>query len=65
MRRFGLEKKVARLAKKLAIPTLTSFMGRGILAETDAPLAGTYLGLAGEACVRSWSSIRMACSCSA
>ena len=52
VRRYGLEKKVARLAKKLAIPTLTSFMGRGILAETGAPLAGTYLGLAGEARVR-------------
>jgi indolepyruvate decarboxylase len=52
VRRYGLERKVARLAKKLAIPAVTSFMGRGILAETDAPLAGTYLGLAGEAGVR-------------
>ncbi len=52
VRRYGLEDKVATLAKKLAIPALTSFMGRGILAETDAPLAGTYLGLAGETGVR-------------
>ncbi len=52
IRRYGLDVKVAKLAKKLAIPAVTSFMGRGILAETDAPLAGTYLGLAGEAEVR-------------
>ena len=52
VRRYGLEDKVARLAKKLAIPAATSFMGLGILAETGAPLAGTYLGLAGEAGVR-------------
>jgi len=52
VRRYGLEAKVAKLAKKLAIPAVTSFMGLGILAETGAPLAGTYLGLAGEARVR-------------
>ncbi|MGI9464157.1 MAG: thiamine pyrophosphate-binding protein, partial [Aestuariivirgaceae bacterium] len=52
VRRFGLEDKVAKLAKKLAIPVATSFMGRGIAAETDAPLIGTYLGLAGETDVR-------------
>jgi indolepyruvate decarboxylase len=52
VRRYGLEKKVAALAKKLAIPAVTSFMGRGILAETGAPFAGTYLGLAGEPSVR-------------
>ena len=52
IRRYGLDAKVAKLARKLAIPAVTSFMGRGILAETDAPLAGTYLGLAGEARVR-------------
>ncbi|MGI9352980.1 MAG: indolepyruvate/phenylpyruvate decarboxylase [Rhizobiaceae bacterium] len=48
VRRFGLEQKVANLANKLGIPVVTSFMGRGILAETGAPIAGTYLGLAGE-----------------
>ncbi len=52
VRRFDLEKMVASLAKKLGIPTVTSFMGRGILAETDAPVAGTYLGLAGEESTR-------------
>jgi indolepyruvate decarboxylase len=49
VRRFGLEQRVARLARELRIPVVTSFLGRGLLAETDAPLAGTYLGLAGDA----------------
>ncbi len=52
IRRYGLSDKVAQLARILSIPAATSFMGRGILAETDAPLAGTYLGLAGEESVR-------------
>jgi len=52
IRRYGLEKKVAKLAKTLGIPVLTTFMGRGILAETGAPTAGTYLGLAGDAPTR-------------
>ena len=52
VRRFALEEKVAALAEKLGIPVVTSFMGRGILAETGAPVAGTYLGLAGEESVR-------------
>ena len=51
VRRFGLEERVARLAKALGIPVVTSFMGRGLLAGTDAPLAGTYLGAAGESAV--------------
>jgi len=28
------------------VPVVTSFMGRGLLAECDVPVAGTYLGLA-------------------
>ncbi|MEM9277569.1 MAG: indolepyruvate/phenylpyruvate decarboxylase [Pseudomonadota bacterium] len=52
VRRFGLEEKVAQLANMLGIPVVTSFMGRGILAETGAPVAGTYLGLAGEEHIR-------------
>jgi indolepyruvate decarboxylase len=47
VRRFGLEAGVASLARKLGIPVVTSFMGRGLLEGTDAPLVGTYLGLAG------------------
>ncbi len=52
VRRYGLEKKVAKLARTLGIPVLTTFMGRGILAETGAPTAGTYLGLAGDPATR-------------
>ena len=51
VRRFGLEQRVARLARTLAVPVVTSFLGRGLLAETDAPLAGTYLGRAGDAAI--------------
>ncbi|MEJ7807135.1 MAG: thiamine pyrophosphate-dependent enzyme, partial [Telluria sp.] len=36
-----------RLAQLLGIPVATTFMGRGLLADTDAPLLGTYLGVAG------------------
>ena len=48
VRRYGLESRVAELARRLAIPVVTSFMGRGLLSDTDAPLRGTYLGLAGD-----------------
>jgi len=48
IRRFGLESKVAQLAATLQVPVATCFMGRGLLAnEPDAPLLGTYLGVAG------------------
>jgi indolepyruvate decarboxylase len=48
VRRFGLERAVAELARALAVPVVTTFMGRGLLASTDAPLIGTYLGVAGD-----------------
>ncbi len=48
VRRFGLEPQVAALARKLGIPVVTSFMGRGLLEDADAPLVGTYIGLAGK-----------------
>ena len=48
VRRFGLERRVAALARTLRIPVVTSFLSRGLLAETDAPLVGTYLGRAGD-----------------
>ena len=47
VRRFGLEEKVARLSRNLGLPIVTSFMGRGLLVEHDAPLVGTYMGVAG------------------
>lgn len=49
VRRYGLEDKVAALARRLSIPVATTFMGRGLLAGVDCPLIGTYLGLAGDA----------------
>ena len=47
VRRFGLEAKVAELTRRLGLPVVTSFMGRGLLAGADAPLMGTYMGVAG------------------
>ena len=46
--RYGLEARVAELARRLAIPVVTSFMGRGLLAHADLPLLGPYIGLAGD-----------------
>ncbi|KON80362.1 indolepyruvate/phenylpyruvate decarboxylase [Azoarcus sp. PA01] len=48
VRRFGLEAKAAELARRLGVPVVTSILGRGLLAGTDAPLVGTYLGVAGQ-----------------
>ena len=47
VRRFKLEAKVAELSRRLGLPVVTTFMGRGLLAEADAPLVGTYMGVAG------------------
>ncbi|MCB9956986.1 MAG: indolepyruvate/phenylpyruvate decarboxylase [Rhodospirillaceae bacterium] len=52
VRRYGLEAKVEELARRLDLPTANTFMARGILADADVPLVGTYLGLAGEESVR-------------
>ncbi|MFO1074081.1 MAG: indolepyruvate/phenylpyruvate decarboxylase [Geminicoccaceae bacterium] len=51
VRRYGLEAKVAELTRRLSIPVVTTFMGRGLLTGTGAPLAGTYLGVAGDPAV--------------
>jgi indolepyruvate decarboxylase len=48
VRRFGLEHKVAELATRLGVPVVTTLLGRGLLADPGAPLAGTYLGVAGD-----------------
>ncbi|TXT33752.1 MAG: indolepyruvate decarboxylase, partial [Comamonadaceae bacterium] len=34
-------------SRRLGLPVVTSFMGRGLLSEQDAPLIGTYMGVAG------------------
>ena len=48
IRRYGLEHEVIALSRKLGIPVVTTFMGRGLLAGEDAPLQGTYMGIAGD-----------------
>jgi indolepyruvate decarboxylase len=48
VRRYGLEAQVSELARRMRIPVVTTFMGRGLLAEHPEILRGTYLGLAGQ-----------------
>jgi indolepyruvate decarboxylase len=48
IRRYGAEAHVATLARKLGIPVVTTFMGRGLLADVPDVVAGTYLGAAGD-----------------
>lgn len=48
VRRHGIEDRVADLAKRLGIPVVTSFMGRGLLAGPGSPVLGSYLGCAGH-----------------
>jgi indolepyruvate decarboxylase len=52
VRRAGIESRVAELARGLRIPTATSFMGIGILADAPELTMGAYLGLAGDDAVR-------------
>ena len=49
IRRYGIEAKVGDLAHRLGIPVVTTFMGRGLLADSGNPPMGTYLGVAGQA----------------
>jgi len=48
IRRYGVEAKVAELARRLGLPLVTTFMGRGLLAEHTGVVQGTYLGTAGQ-----------------
>jgi indolepyruvate decarboxylase len=48
VRRYRIEERVATLARKLGIPVVTTFMGRGLLDGAPDVLSGTYLGLAGD-----------------
>ncbi|MCK6423261.1 MAG: indolepyruvate/phenylpyruvate decarboxylase [Aquabacterium sp.] len=48
VRRYALEAKVAELARRLSLPVVTSFMGRGLMSDAPTPPLGTYLGLAGD-----------------
>jgi indolepyruvate decarboxylase len=51
IRRYGLEDRVAALARRLGLPVVTTFMGRGLLGGAPDVLSGTYLGAAGDAAV--------------
>ncbi|MCW3476964.1 indolepyruvate/phenylpyruvate decarboxylase [Limobrevibacterium gyesilva] len=48
IRRYGIEAKVARLARALGIPAVTTFMGRGLLSDAPDVTHGTYMGAAGD-----------------
>jgi indolepyruvate decarboxylase len=50
-RRYGVENRAAALARALALPVVTTFMGRGLLAAAPDVVRGTYLGAAGERAV--------------
>jgi indolepyruvate decarboxylase len=48
IRRYGVEDRIAALARKLNIPLVTTFMGRGLLENAGDVVVGTYLGAAGD-----------------
>jgi indolepyruvate decarboxylase len=48
IRRYGVEDRIAALTRKLNIPLVTTFMGRGLLDNAADVVAGTYLGAAGD-----------------
>jgi indolepyruvate decarboxylase len=48
IRRYGLEDRVTKLARKLGLPVVTTFMGRGLMERAPDVLLGTYLGAAGD-----------------
>jgi len=51
IRRYGIETKVETLARKLGLPVVTTFMGRGLLGSAPDVVRGTYLGSAGDPAV--------------
>jgi indolepyruvate decarboxylase len=48
IRRYGIEAQTAKLARRLGLPVVTTFVGRGLLEDAADVLAGTYLGAAGD-----------------
>jgi indolepyruvate decarboxylase len=48
IRRYGIEDRVAALARKLGLPVVNTFMGRGLLEDAPDVVSGTYLGAAGD-----------------
>ncbi len=51
LRRYGAERQAAALARRLGLPVVTTFMGRGLLAADKDVVAGTYLGAAGDGAI--------------
>jgi indolepyruvate decarboxylase len=51
IRRYGAEARVARLARALGVPVVTTFMGRGLLSGEPELVHGTYMGAAGNAAI--------------
>ncbi|NVO17095.1 MAG: indolepyruvate/phenylpyruvate decarboxylase [Rhodoplanes sp.] len=51
VRRYGIEALLATLARRLGLPVVTTFMGRGLLQQAPDVLRGTYLGSAGDPAV--------------
>ena len=51
IRRYGIERETAALARRFKIPVVTTFMGRGLLEDAPDVLAGTYFGAAGDPAV--------------
>jgi indolepyruvate decarboxylase len=51
IRRYALEQRVTTLARKLGVPVVTTFMGRGLMENAPDVLVGTYLGAAGDAAI--------------
>jgi indolepyruvate decarboxylase len=48
IRRYGVEAAVAEFARRCQLPVVTTFMGRGLLAQAPDVVKGTYLGAAGH-----------------
>jgi indolepyruvate decarboxylase len=48
IRRYGVEAKAGELARRLGLPVVSTFMGRGLLADSPGQVRGTYLGAAGH-----------------
>jgi hypothetical protein len=65
VRRYGVEAKVAQLARRLRLPVVTTFMGRGLLSEHGDVVLGSYFGAAGDRPSPGWSKDLTVCCCSA
>jgi indolepyruvate decarboxylase len=48
IRRYGVDEQVAELARKLKLPVVTTFMGRGLLKHAHDVTVGAYFGAAGD-----------------